>query len=95
MQPIRIMSKFENKKVESVQPVQINIYQSATQVGYILTMSQRFKVATGSTSPYMTTVFYERRYGRFIEIATSEEQNLIERVKAIIFLEAVLPIEAT
>ena len=31
-------------------------------------MSQRLKVATGSTSPYIATVYYVRPYGRFIEI---------------------------
>ena len=37
----------------------------------------------------MTTVFRARSYGKFVEL-TSKEQNLLERIKAPILLEAVL-----
>ena len=42
----------------------------------------------------MATVFHAWPYGRFIEIrAISGERNFIERIKAPMFLEAVLAIE--
>ena len=42
----------------------------------------------------MTTAFHARPYGRFIEIRRIlGERNLIEQVKAPIFLKAVLAIE--
>ena len=67
-------------------------------------MSQGFKrsskscifvfVATRRTSPDVTTVFHTWVNGRFIEIQSNvRRKNFIERIKALIFLEAVLAIE--
>ena len=42
----------------------------------------------------MTTVFYGRPDGRFIEITSNiKRKNFIERIKAPVFLDAVLAIE--
>ena len=51
-------------------------------------------VATRCTSPDVTTVFHTWVNGRFIEIQSNlRRKNFIERIKAPVFLEAVLVIE--
>ena len=52
------------------------------------------QVARRSTRPDMKTAFHARSYGRFIEIKSNlRKKNFIERIKAPIFLEAVVAIE--
>ena len=57
-------------------------------------VQEKQQVATESTSLGVTAVFHTWAYGRFIEIQrTSGERNFIERIKAPMFVEAVLAIE--
>ena len=49
------------------------------------------ELATGNISPEITAVFDTSLHGRFIKIKeTSEERKFKERIKAPIFLDAVL-----
>ena len=54
---------------------------------------QEVKDQQSCTSPDVTTVLHTRAYGRFIEIQSNLRRNFTERIKAPIFLEAVLAIE--
>ena len=97
----------ENKEVEPVQPVQMNICQSNTnrkelswlhfndepRVQGRQQVKDQQSCISVSTSLDMTTVLHTWLYGRFIQIQSKKERNFIERIKAPIFLEAVLAIE--
>ena len=77
----------DEPRVQEMQQVKGSTYP-------FLELIQEFQVAIRSTSPDMTAVFRTWSYGRFIEIQSKlRETNFIERIKAPIFLEAVLAIE--
>ena len=89
--------------MEPVEPVQKNIYQSNTYRKDLsrphfddeprVQEKQEVKDQQSCTSPDVTTVLHTRAYGRFIEIQSNLRRNFTERIKAPIFLEAVLAIE--
>ena len=87
-----------NKEVEPIESIQMNIYQRNTYRRKLAKSRQRSKrsreaASEGTTVLHMTTVLHVRPYGRFIEIQSNIRRKKVDRIKAPIFLEAILAIE--